>query len=390
MIFSEVVARTDVGMVRDHNEDAHLILRDLNLLAVADGMGGLAHGEVASSTAISTLRAARDSVRQVLSAIGDTPDALGRLQLAQTLELLTNLCNTQIQRALGPGVSGSTLVMAFGIEGSLLVCNTGDSRTYLFRDGTLRRLTEDHTVAAAQLRAGVISQEEHDQSPYQHMLYQALGTQSEVDPDLFLEPLAEGDLVLVCSDGLTGPLTEPEIAALLATTEDLEQAADMLIEAANDNGGPDNITLILARSGAGPSPADADRAQQALESSGPLSELTDYELRMLQLYMEVTALSDGRLDPAAGAHVVLEGLLHQGERALGPGAVFGLMGFADERLVEPGAEIVEPARVALITAEAYDRVEQRRPLVAARLLKGLFRELARTAAAGAAATLTEE
>ncbi len=381
MMFSDVVARTDVGRVREHNEDAHIILRELGLLAVADGMGGLAHGEVASSTAIGTLQAARDSVQQVLSAVGEAPDILGRLQLAQTLELLTNLCNTQIQRTLGTGVSGSTLVVALGVGGGLLVCNTGDSRAYLYRGGGLRQLTEDHTVAAAQLRAGVISREEHDQSPYQHMLYQALGTQSEVDPDLFMEPLAQGDLVLVCSDGLTGPLSDEEIAALLASTEDLDEAADRLIEAANRGGGPDNITLILARSSGGPDPAEVERSRLALASSPPLSALSDYELRMLRLYLDVTTVDRGRLDAAAGAQVVLEGRLRQGGRAVEPGGAFGLVHFADGALGEPAAEIVEPARVALITAEAYSRVEQRRPLVAARLLKGLFRELARSAAA---------
>ncbi len=380
MIFSDVVARTDVGKVREHNEDAHLILGDLGLLAVADGMGGLAHGEVASSTAIDTLRAARDSVRQVLGAVGEAPDLLGRLQLAQTLELLTNLCNTQIQRTLGTGVSGSTLVVAFGIEGGLLVCNTGDSRAYVYRGGRLRQLTEDHTVAAAQLRAGVISREEHDQSPYQHMLYQALGTQSEVDPDLFMEPLARGDRVLVCSDGLTGPLSDEEIAEVLASTEDLDEAADRLIEAANRGGGPDNITLILARSSAGPEPAEVERSRRALASSPPLSALSDYELRMLRLYLDVTRVDRGHLDAAAGAQVVLEGLLRQGGRTVGPGGAFGLLRFADKDLSEPAAEVIEPARVALITAEAYSRVEQRRPLVASRLLKGLFRELARSAA----------
>jgi len=377
MVLSEVVARTDVGMVRDHNEDAHLVLEELSLLAVADGMGGLAHGEVAAATAVKTLRAANDSVQQVLDAIGDTPDALGRLQLAQTLELLTNLCNTQIQRTLGAGVSGSTLVMAFGLPEHLLVCNTGDSRAYLFRAGRLRRITEDHTVAAAQLRAGVISQQEHDQSPYQHMLYQALGTQSEVDPDLFLEPLAAGDVVLLCSDGLTGPVSEHEIEALLAAHPDLDEAAGLLIEKANENGGPDNTTIVLARATEGLTPEEADARQGALDTSRALSGLSVYERRMLQLYLEVHERSEGSFDPADGAHLLLSGSARQGSTLLAPGDTFGLHTFADEDLAEPHAEVLEPCRVAIITHEAYARVEQRRSLVAARLLKGLFREMAR-------------
>jgi serine/threonine protein phosphatase PrpC len=379
MILSDIVARTDVGMVRDHNEDAHLVLPELSLLAVADGMGGLAHGELASATAVNTLRAARDSIRQVLASASAQPDAESRQQLAQTLELLTNLCNTQIQRTLGPGVSGSTLVVAFAVDGFLMVCNTGDSRAYLYRGGDLRRITEDHTVAAAQLRAGMITQEEHDESPYQHMLYQALGTQSEVDPDLLVEPLAEGDVVLLCSDGLTGPLSEDDIADILSESADLDEAARRLITAANEAGGPDNITLVLGRCAEGRPAAEVEQLHAALASSGPLSDLSEYDLRTLLLYLEFERNPEGPLDPADGARVILSGALEQGDRTLSPGEVFGLAPMADPALSEPDATVTAAGVSARLSQEAYEKLEKRRSLVAARLLKGLFRELARRA-----------
>jgi len=387
--------------MRDHNEDAHLVVDDLGLLAVADGMGGLAHGEIASATVVNTIRSARDSVSQVLRAIGPEPDAGGRLQLAATLELLTNLCNTQIQRSLGAGVSGSTLVLGFVVGGQLLVCNTGDSRAYLFRGGRLRRITDDHTVAAAQLRAGVISEEEHDQSPYQHMLYQALGTQPEVDPDLFHEPLAEGDVVLLCSDGLTGPVSEGEIESILSSTGlagtglpgtglagtglagtgpgsgALETAVGRLIDAANEGGGPDNITIIAARATEGPTAEHLDREREILEGTPPLSQLNGSDLRMLQLYMEWRQLAAGAtVDPGEGVQIVLQGQATQGARRLGPGDVFGVLPFADAEQSEPAVAFEGEGRVLMLSRDAFQQIERRRPNVASRVLRGLLREMA--------------
>ena len=379
MRLQQVAARTDVGQMRDHNEDAHLVLSEIGVLAVADGMGGLAHGEIASSTAVSTVKAAMSSLEQVVAAVDEEPSSATRIQLAQVLEFLSNLGSQRIQQALGPGVSGTTLVVATVTGGHLMVCNTGDSRAYLYRKGTLRPLTEDHTVAAAQLRAGVITQAEHDASPYQHMLYQALGTQGEVDPDLFSIPVAKDDIVLVCSDGLTGPVSEPRIAAILERHHhDLDGAVDALIEAANDGGGPDNITVALARVEDGEDVADVENLREVLEQARCLADLGDRDHRTLSLYLDFVSADEGEvLDASTGVHVLLAGAAIRDGEALGPGAIFGLRSLAEDERTVPEVQVIEPARVAVLSPENYKRLSLRRPAVAVRVLHGLYSELSR-------------
>ncbi len=379
MRLQQIAARTDVGQMRDHNEDAHLVLPEIGVLAVADGMGGLAHGEIASSTAVSTVKAAMSSLEQVVSAVDEDPSSATRIQLAQVLEFLSNLGSQRIQQALGPGVSGTTLVIATVSGGHLMVCNTGDSRAYLYRAGTLRPLTEDHTVAAAQLRAGVISQAEHDASPYQHMLYQALGTQGEVDPDLFSLPVAAGDIVLVCSDGLTGPVSEARIASILERKgTSLDDATDALIEAANEGGGPDNITVVLARVLDGETADDVELVRETLEQSRCLHDLGDRDHRTLSLYLDYLDLDAGSvIDATVGVHVMLAGAAIRDGEAVGPGAIFGLRSLADDERSVPEVQVIEPARVAVLTPENFKRLQLRRPAVAVRVLHGLYSELSR-------------
>ena len=262
MKLDDVTGYSDVGRHRDHNEDAFLVMADIGLVAVADGMGGLEHGEVASSTAIEVLKQAEKALRGVIAAVDREPGRGARSQLSHAMRWLTDLGSQTIMQITRGSSSGTTLVVGCVAGGHLLIANTGDSRAYLFRQGKVRALTDDHTVAAAHMRAGRITKEEHDASPYQHMLYQALGTQSELDPDIFDEPAAVGDVLLVCSDGLTGPVSEDNIARILNEHSNLDRAAAALIQAANDNGGPDNITVVLTRITSGGDPATLEEERR--------------------------------------------------------------------------------------------------------------------------------
>lgn len=378
MRLNDVQAQTDIGRQRDHNEDSHLVLQDIGVLAVADGMGGLEHGEVASATAIATLRAARITLRDLTDAVDRSPDRATRGSLGQTLEGLSNLASMRIQQVTRGAPSGTTLVMACITGGHLIVANTGDSRAYLHRDGALRCLTDDHTVAAARMRAGLITKEEHDASPFQHMLYQALGTQGEVNPDLFDEPVAKGDIVLLCSDGLTGPLPEPEIARILTESPSLEVATRALIDGANARGGPDNVTVVLARVEDGPPAALVDAERKAIDEAAALAPLGDVDRRLLRHYFDRVSPADGAtLDLSAGLHLLLRGEVSVTgrDKSCGVGDVLGIRGFAG---AAPGeARASGPAEALVLGPEAYDALERRRPLVAARLLRGLLESLAR-------------
>jgi serine/threonine protein phosphatase PrpC len=379
MHLSHTADRTDIGRQRDHNEDAHLVLAELGLLAVADGMGGLEHGEVASSTAIGTLRAATSILEEFVGRVDADPSRAGRAALGSALEQISEVASTRIQQAVKGANSGTTLVVGVVAGGHLLVANTGDSRAYLYRQGRARCLTDDHTVAAARLRAGLISQEEHDRSPYQHMLYQALGTAGEVDPDLFDEPLAAGDIVLLCSDGLTGPVSPEELDALLGSEDDLELLAQSLVDRANANGGPDNITVCLTRIDEGPSPEELEKDRLTFKQAIVTSALESADLRMVRHFFDFRVLAEGEvLDLDEGMHLLLSGMVQQGERSFGPGQALGIGGLVTE-LEQPGAQVTSAGASLWMSSDSYEQLERRRPRTAARLARGLLKELATSA-----------
>ncbi len=374
----EVVARTDVGRVREHNEDQHFAAEEIGLLAVADGMGGLAMGEVASATAVATLGAATEVLEPLVSTADKAPTSANRIQLAQALEVLSHIASQRIQQATQGQPSGTTLVSAIAAGGHLILCHVGDSRAYLLRGGSLRSLTQDHTIAAARLRQGLITEEEHDQSPYQHMLYQALGTQGEIDPDLLDVALAAGDVLLLCTDGLTGPVSELAIADVVRESEDLEAAADRLIQLANDNGGPDNITLILARVGPAQETAEeVDASAAMLRGCAGFEHLSEYDHSMMGLYLETAEVEpEAPLAIHRGVHLLLGGEASGPEGESGPGDMIGVAGFATGTPSKTETHAVGAVRAVVLTQAAFEILDKRRPALTARLLRGLLAVLA--------------
>ena len=379
MRLHSVASLSDTGRLRQHNEDNLLLMEELGLFAVADGMGGLEKGEVASATAIATLEAAKGPIEALLQNAESEPGALGRVQLAQALDMLPHVANDRIQAVTGGSQSGTTLVAGLMLEGHLLLTHVGDSRAYLYRDGSLRCLTEDQTVAAAQFRAGLITMEEHDTSPYQHMLYQALGTAGQLDPDLLCEPLAGGDVLLLCSDGLTGPVSDMEIENLLTETENLDLVAETLIQKANDAGGPDNITVVLARTADGEPPADVESRRQSLRDCPILETLNDRDLAMLSLYLDEYVYGKGHVfESELGLHVIISGTARLDDgRELGPGVVFGLTPFLDGGNAIRTVTADSDCTIALLGRGCYSMLKERRPSLAVSLLHGLLAEVAR-------------
>lgn len=225
--------RTDTGLVRDQNEDAvfpdpgtageaeHLVA------AVADGMGGHAGGEIASATAI---------------------EAVATVSGPATIRV--NAANLAVQEAAAqrPRLSGmgTTLTVAiFDGDGTVEVGHVGDSRAYLVHDGSLSRITADHSFVAEMIAAGRMTEAEAESHPYRSVLTRAVGLEHTVEVDLFEHTLVAGDRVLICSDGVTAMLDDEEIGRILEEHEDLEAAADALVEAANAAGGIDNVTVAV-------------------------------------------------------------------------------------------------------------------------------------------------
>jgi protein phosphatase len=221
---------SDVGRVRAHNEDA--VLLSPPLFAVADGLGGHEAGEVASTIAI-------EALMEVAPARADAK-ALGRA--ART-------ANRAVIDAAKDGVGregmGTTLTAAV-VDGSrIAVAHVGDSRAYLLHDGVLERVTEDHSMVADMIRQGTLSEEESRDHPNRSVITRALGSDSNMYADTFEVTASLGDMLLLCSDGLTGMLTDQQIAETLGAYRDPETAARALVDAANAAGGQDNVSVVV-------------------------------------------------------------------------------------------------------------------------------------------------
>jgi protein phosphatase len=242
---------TDVGRVRTNNEDSFRILESLHLFVISDGMGGEAHGEVASSLAVETIvnyctEAKDDSGITLSEAPGDHwAEKTKRLQSA------VHLANSRIYESAQKNPEqrgmGATLTAAWFDNGRLSIAHVGDSRAYLLRGGTLQQLTNDHSLVAEQVRRGIITPQEAEASEMQSVLLRALGAHSEVEVDVDEVGIYPRDVLLLCSDGLTRMVTEPEIAGSLQAETNPTSAARKLIELANERGGIDNVTVIVAR-----------------------------------------------------------------------------------------------------------------------------------------------
>jgi protein phosphatase len=245
------VGRSDQGRVRGHNEDSFLVDPDLRLYVVADGMGGHRAGEVASRLVVETMTAfvrASQKDRHITWPYGLDP------ALPLETNQLKNSIHLAHQRVLAEGGHnpdfegmGSTVVAVVISNGRAAYANVGDSRFYLLRRGTLTQLSADDSWAALMLRAGV-NQASVRSHPYRNLLTLALGSNQAIEFEVRELALEAGDLLLLCSDGLHGSVGDDQIARLLADTDgDLAAKADRLIEAANEAGGPDNVTVVLAR-----------------------------------------------------------------------------------------------------------------------------------------------
>lgn len=234
----EAAGRTDVGKVRTSNEDAFGYCLDAGVFAVCDGMGGAAAGEVASRLAVDTLI-------DRLCAASSPEDR--RIALEESIEAANRLVFAHAEQDTALQGMGTTLVAVAVQDHHALIGHVGDSRCYLFRAGQLTRQTNDHSLVDEQVRLGHMTQADADRSPLRNVITRAIGTQRSVDADITELPLEPGDLLLLCSDGLTREVPEPRIESILGDPRDLDQLCQSLIDAAIEAGAHDNVTAILIR-----------------------------------------------------------------------------------------------------------------------------------------------
>jgi len=239
-------AKTDLGRLRENNEDkfdfmlpeAPEVLASRGcVFAVADGMGGHAAGQIAAELALKAF------LRDYYSSRAESPgDALARAMAAANAAVYDAARSNPNWAGMG-----STLCAAAFVEDRLWVAHVGDSRAYMLRSGVLKQLTDDHSWVAEQVRRGAMSRETAEKSPFRNVITRSIGAEPAVEPDVSEHPLAADDVVLLCSDGLTGPVPDDEIRRTLEQEGTPSLAAARLVELANDAGGPDNITVVIVR-----------------------------------------------------------------------------------------------------------------------------------------------
>ncbi|QNM97354.1 Stp1/IreP family PP2C-type Ser/Thr phosphatase [Chitinimonas koreensis] len=247
----EIHGLTDAGMVRGHNEDAIAYDADAGLAILADGMGGYNAGEVASGIATTLLSQSIKAAIEVVAphlpeSMSGKPAAhrILRLEIEKANLAIFQTAQSQPQCA---GM-GTTLVTALFYDNRLTVAHVGDSRLYRLRQGELVALTRDHSLLQEQLDGGLITPEEAKRSQNKNLVTRAVGIDPQLDPELNDHEVQVGDLYLICSDGLNDMVDDEDIALVLTTlTGNLPLAAEQLIQMANDNGGRDNVSVILIR-----------------------------------------------------------------------------------------------------------------------------------------------
>ncbi len=243
----EVATATHSGMVRSHNEDSIAADPDIGLAVLADGMGGYNAGEVASGIAVELIKT---EMQKTLKE--QRPEQLNDHGAQQIIVRHATQANEAIYHASQsqPQYSGmgTTLVVALWHDNHISVGHVGDSRLYRLRDGVLEQVTRDHSLLQEQIDSGMITKEQARHSQHKNLVTRAVGIDPEVETEVHTYPTQAGDIFLMCSDGLNDMVTDEDIQLTLASLQaNLPLAAQQLVQQACDNGGRDNVSVILVR-----------------------------------------------------------------------------------------------------------------------------------------------
>ena len=237
--------KTDQGLVRAKNEDHIYLNAKLGLVVVADGMGGHASGETASRLVVETLRHyfqnAPQAIRQYDASFSETTN-----QLHEAVALANDIVYNTAQNAPELSGMGTTIAAALLRGNQLSFAHVGDSRIYLVRSGSIEQLTEDHSLVRQQVKQDRLTKEEAAKSAMKNILTRAVGIESDVCTDLGELTVLHDDILLLCSDGLYNMVSDKEILNIILCAGNVHAACEILIDTANDNGGKDNISAIVA------------------------------------------------------------------------------------------------------------------------------------------------
>ena len=242
-------AKSDRGKVRNNNEDSFMIDNEISLAIVADGMGRHNSGEIASKMAVEIVKERYKQLIESNLKPSDYNDKynIDTNRLAFSVKIANSIIYEKANLNQENKGMGTTLTACVFNNDILSIAHIGDSRAYLIRNKKMNQLSQDHSLVMEQFRKGIITKEQADKSPYQNILTKALGTQSQIEIDMIEIPLNEDDEILLCSDGLFKCINENKILEIIEAEKETDKAAEKLILAANENGGLDNITIVIGK-----------------------------------------------------------------------------------------------------------------------------------------------
>ena len=380
------VAGASLQGKRENNEDAWRVLPEHGLFALADGMGGLEKGEIMSAAATQAAVVAGPDLAGLARQIGGERSATARRSLFDRVEGLFRAISQQLydqaaEAGLRMGTTLTTVVLAVD---RLVVGHVGDCRVLRLRGDEVTVLTSDHSVAAAQLRRGHITEAEYKRSPKRSVLYQSLGPVPEIEPDVVESELAEGDCYVLCSDGVWAFLADQELTSLCAL-EPIEEAARAVCQRAVDNGSDDNATAIVVRI------HDIGATQphgliRSLKVSPLFRGYEENDLRLLAPYLSTRDLLEGDVAVREGEYgeemyVIVSGAIEVSRQGiplaqLGPGAHFGQLALVSEAPSAATGAALFPTRLLVLHKEGVHNLCNRRPELATRFLLTLLGDTA--------------
>ena len=372
-------AATDVGRVRDHNEDHYLVDKKLALFIVADGMGGHAAGEVASALAVRTCHEEIRKQRQLI----DDYEAGAKGANAVSVRELLNLLEYAVQRACAriheeasadtsKRGMGTTLSAILFIGNKGFIAHVGDSRIYMNRDTRVQQLTEDHTVFNELIKRGKLSREQIEKVAHKNAITRAVGVYERVEVDTLAIEVLPGDVFVLCSDGLHGYIDKPEELAELMKTIAPDKQTQALIDLANGKGGKDNITTIIVRVEA--NEADLARARKLTAKRDILSKMALFSRLTERELLRVMQIAEIREYPAGGV-VMREGDKGDELFIVLSGKVGVVRGEAVLTHLGPGEHVGEMALIRSVPRSASVVADQPSELVA--IKRGDFFEILR-------------
>lgn len=379
----EFWAATDVGRVRDHNEDNFLVDKRLHLFVVCDGMGGHAAGEVASAMSVKVVREVFSNARDVFERLDEDPDNL------ENRKAVLGLCERAIQEAcqriyqaaqeeVGKRGMGTTCSLLVLHDGRGFIGHVGDSRVYLSRNGQIHQITEDHSLLNEMLRLGKIKPGEEHLLPHKNAVTRAVGVNEFVEVDTFELDVFSGDQFLLCSDGLCGYFKHDDHILALLDTVDIRKATENCITFANEAGGKDNITSIVIRVS-----GEVGKRRLVQQSMDILRGSPFFQYLSYKELVQVVNLTE-RLEVDPGRHVcdgtrndglffVMTGLVTTdrdgvGVGEYGPNMYFGELNVVDEGAQPLRATTIEKSQILVIRRNRFMELLRQDPDLAVKLL----------------------